>query len=209
MLPVDIGKITDRGVHLGSEPDEALSQETAEGGYPPERPWWTRWPALALLPVLLVQAFLSLRLTHANTAFQDEAAYIWAGHREWAHLLHGAPVPHFAAYFSGAPVIYPPIGALAESVGGLAAARTCPCSSCSGPPPCCGPRHIPAVRAAGRVLRRGAVRGRARRCTWGRSPPTTPWRCSLWRWPPGAWSGPGTAVTPGWLLARRGRAGGG
>ena len=29
----------------------------------------------------------------------------------------------FSAYFSGSPVIYPPLGALADSAGGLAAAR--------------------------------------------------------------------------------------
>ena len=78
------------------------------------------WPLLA---VLVVQAVLSLRLVRADTAFEDEAAYLWAGHLEWAHLLHGIPLPHFPSYFSGAPVIYPPIGALADSVGGLTAAR--------------------------------------------------------------------------------------
>jgi hypothetical protein len=73
--------------------------------------------------VLVVQAVLSLRLVRADTAFQDEALYLWAGHREWAHWLHGAPVPPFPAYFSGAPVIYPPLGALADHAGGLAGAR--------------------------------------------------------------------------------------
>jgi hypothetical protein len=81
-------------------------------------PAW--WPLLA---VLAAQAILSLRLMRANTAFQDEALYLWAGHREWAHWLHSVPVPPFPIYFSGAPVIYPPIGALADSVGGLYAAR--------------------------------------------------------------------------------------
>ena len=81
-------------------------------------PAW--WP---LVVVLAVQAVLSLRLVRANTAFQDEALYLWAGHRELAHWLHGAPLPPFPAYFSGAPVIYPPVGALADSVGGLAGAR--------------------------------------------------------------------------------------
>jgi 4-amino-4-deoxy-L-arabinose transferase-like glycosyltransferase len=81
-------------------------------------PRW--WPLAA---VLLVQALLSIRLVRANTAFMDEAAYLWAGHLQWAHWLHGASVPPFSAYFSGAPVIYPPIGALADSVGGLAATR--------------------------------------------------------------------------------------
>jgi dolichyl-phosphate-mannose-protein mannosyltransferase len=80
-----------------------------------------RW--LPLIAVLVVQAALSLRLVGADTAFEDEATYLWAGHLEWAHWLHGTPIPNFPAYFSGAPFIYPPIGALADSIGGLAAAR--------------------------------------------------------------------------------------
>jgi hypothetical protein len=78
------------------------------------------WPLLA---VLLVQAALSLRLAWSNTAFQDEALYLRAGHLEWARWLHNTPIPNFPAYFSGAPVLYPPLGALADSVGGLTAAR--------------------------------------------------------------------------------------
>jgi Dolichyl-phosphate-mannose-protein mannosyltransferase len=66
---------------------------------------------------------LSVRLVWSDTAFQDEALYLWAGHLEWAHWLHGAPVPPFPAYFSGAPVLYPPLGAVADSAGGLAGAR--------------------------------------------------------------------------------------
>ena len=66
------------------------------------------WPLLA---VLAVQAALSLRLLRADTANQGEAAYLHAGHLEWTHWLHGAPIPPFASYFSGAPVIYPPVGA--------------------------------------------------------------------------------------------------
>ena len=76
-----------------------------------------------LVVVLAVQAVLSVRLVRADTAFEDEATYLWAGHLEWAHWLHGVPVPPFASYFSGAPVVYPPVGALADSVGGLAGAR--------------------------------------------------------------------------------------
>jgi 4-amino-4-deoxy-L-arabinose transferase-like glycosyltransferase len=79
-----------------------------------------RWPLLA---VLAVQAVLSLRLIWSNTAFQDEALYLRAGHLEWSQWLHHAPIPDFPAYFSGAPVLYPPLGALADSLGGLAAAR--------------------------------------------------------------------------------------
>jgi hypothetical protein len=85
--------------------------------------WGGAWGWWLLVLVLAVQAGLTLRLVRADTAFEDEAAYLWAGHLEWAHWLHGMPVPHFAAYFSGAPVLYPPIGALADSVGGLAGAR--------------------------------------------------------------------------------------
>jgi len=102
-------------------------QGAGPGGRKPlaERPGWGQriaaaWP---LLVVLAVQAALSVRLLHADTAFQDEALYLWAGHLQWAHWLHGTPTPPFPYYFSGAPVIYPPLGALADSIGGLAAAR--------------------------------------------------------------------------------------
>jgi hypothetical protein len=78
------------------------------------------WPLLA---VLAVQVVLSLWLVHADTAFEDEATYLWAGHLEWAHWLHGTPLPPLSAYFSGAPVLYPPLGALADSIGGLTGAR--------------------------------------------------------------------------------------
>jgi len=87
--------------------------------------FWARllggpWP---LLCILAIQAALSLQLVWANTAFGDEALYLWAGHLEIAHWLHGTPIPAFPTYFSGAPVLYPPIGAMADSLGGLAAAR--------------------------------------------------------------------------------------
>jgi len=78
------------------------------------------WPLFA---VLAIQAVLSLRLVWSNTAFQDEALYLWAGHLEIAHWLHGTSIPALPTYFSGAPVIYPPLAALADSIGGLAAAR--------------------------------------------------------------------------------------
>jgi Dolichyl-phosphate-mannose-protein mannosyltransferase len=97
----------------------AGTHRAAKAGW--QMPRW--WPAIALPAVLAVQAVLTLRLLNADTAFQDEALYLWAGHREWAHLLHGASLPPFPAYFSGAPVLYPPVGALADSIGGLVAAR--------------------------------------------------------------------------------------
>jgi hypothetical protein len=82
-----------------------------------------RFTVPMLLVILVIQAVLSLRLVRANTAFQDEALYLWAGHLELAHWLHGTPVPPFAVYFSGSPVIYPPLGALADGIGGLVLAR--------------------------------------------------------------------------------------
>src|SRR5215472_11488476 len=101
-----------------SRPRGSRRAETRAG-----RGWQAAGSILPLLIVLAVQAALSVRLVWADTAFQDEATYLWAGHLEWAHWLHGTPIPPFPTYFSGAPVIYPPLGALADSLGGLAGAR--------------------------------------------------------------------------------------
>jgi hypothetical protein len=78
---------------------------------------------LGLYCVLTVQAVLSLRLIWSNTAFLDEATYLFVGHVELAHLQTGSPVPDYPTYLSGAPVIYPPLAALANDLGGLAVAR--------------------------------------------------------------------------------------
>jgi len=78
---------------------------------------------LPLTLTLIVQAALSLRLMWSNTAFPDEGLYLWSGRLEWAHWLHGMAIPNFPTYFSGAPVVYPPLGAMAAALGGLAAAR--------------------------------------------------------------------------------------
>src|SRR6202012_646097 len=78
------------------------------------------WP---ILIVLFVQAWLAHKLLRANSAFSDEALYLWGGHLEWAHWVDGAKIPVFPAYFSGSPVVYPPLGALADSFGGLLGAR--------------------------------------------------------------------------------------
>ncbi len=83
------------------------------------RKWISRG---VLLAILLMQAVLSLRLH--NAAFEDEAQYLYAGRLEILHLFHHQPLPlNFAAYFSGAPVLYPVAGAWADSIGGLATAR--------------------------------------------------------------------------------------
>jgi hypothetical protein len=66
---------------------------------------------------------LSLKLVWSNSAYIDEATYLWAGHLEIAHWLHSNPIPLFQTWFSGAPVFYPPLAALADHVGGLTGAR--------------------------------------------------------------------------------------
>ena len=83
----------------------------------PVRAWYP------LAAICAVQAALSLTLVWSNTAFGDEAQYLWAGRVEWAHWLHGTPVPPYLSRLSGSPLIYPPLGALADSAGGLAGAR--------------------------------------------------------------------------------------
>lgn len=131
--PWDAGDTPD-GMRAGAAVrtgDEFLPEEEEEAGprrprqAPRQRPPRLRrlagqWP---LVLILAGQAALSLRLTGANTAYMDEALYLWAGHQEWAHWLHGALIQNFPSYFSGAPVIYPPLGALADTAGGLHAAR--------------------------------------------------------------------------------------
>jgi len=77
---------------------------------------------LVLLAILILQAALSLRLR--NTAFEDEATYLYAGHMELQHLLHGAALQgSYSSYFSGAPVLYPVAAAFLDQIGGLALAR--------------------------------------------------------------------------------------
>lgn len=83
---------------------------------------WRRvpWP---LVVVLAVQAALSVSIVADKTAFGDEALYLSAGHLDWSHWLRGTQIPDYQTWFSGAPVIYPPVGAIADSLGGLTGAR--------------------------------------------------------------------------------------
>jgi len=109
-----------------AEPSALASPPAAEtvASHQQARPVWSSVPSVwPLAAILICQAILSARLLHADTAFQDEATYIWAGHLQWSSWLHGNQIPPFSAYFSGAPVIYPPLAALADNLGGLAAAR--------------------------------------------------------------------------------------
>jgi hypothetical protein len=157
------------------------------------------WPLVA---ILAVQMIISLRLVGANTAFQDEALYLWAGHLEWAHVLHGTPIPPFSSFFSGAPVIYPPLAALADTIGGLAGARVLSLVFMLGSTTLLWAiadrlfgRRAAFFAAALFAVLGPSLPSSARRCSWGRSPPTTPWRCSCSRWPRGWWYGQATART--------------
>jgi hypothetical protein len=74
--------------------------------------------------IIALQALLSLALIWSNTAYIDEADYLWVGRLALRSWLHGIPWPGSSSFtLSGSPVIYPPIGALIDDVGGLAGAR--------------------------------------------------------------------------------------
>jgi putative flippase GtrA len=78
------------------------------------------WPLFA---ILAVQALFALRLIWVNSAYTDEALYIYSGSQELNHWVHGTVVQDYQNYFSGSPAVYPPLAAIANSVGGLVAAR--------------------------------------------------------------------------------------
>jgi Dolichyl-phosphate-mannose-protein mannosyltransferase len=122
VLDPPVGPIAPATVAPGRAPEPGKQEDQPQAAAR-NRLDFVNVPVMSLLAILTVQAVLSLRLVWSNTAFTDEALYLWAGHLEWAHWLHGTPIPRFPTYFSGAPVIYPPIGAIADSLGGLAAAR--------------------------------------------------------------------------------------
>ena len=85
-------------------------------------PGWLLHPLTA---VMAVQAVCSLGLIWSNTAFGDEADYLWLGHLVISHWLHGTSwaQAYGQSTLSGSPVIYPPLGAAADALGGLAGAR--------------------------------------------------------------------------------------
>ncbi|MFH9673768.1 glycosyltransferase family 39 protein [Streptomyces sp. NPDC017405] len=102
------------GYHVPETPEVGWDMAASR-----RRAWVSR---AVLLCVLAVQAVLSLRLS--NTAFQDEALYLAAGHAELQHLLHGTPLPlDYGAYFSGSPQLYPVLAAVADDALGLTGAR--------------------------------------------------------------------------------------
>ena len=84
-------------------------------------PRWLRSGRWVLACIIGAKVIGSLRLR--NSAFQDEALYLWAGRQITSHLQHGTPLyGNFSSYFSGSPGIYPVVASLADSVAGVAGA---------------------------------------------------------------------------------------
>jgi hypothetical protein len=80
----------------------------------------SRW---IIAVILLVQAMLSIRLLTANTTFPDEGLYLFTGFLQVSHQIPLTQLTGLATWFSGSPEIYPPTGALAAHLGGVAGAR--------------------------------------------------------------------------------------
>src|SRR5581483_5318423 len=121
-----------------THPGDNAADDAQTPSAPTRQMWragWTRWERFAVTPigaraagllplfaVLVAQVALAYRLQ--NTAFEDEALYVYAGHREWALLLHGTPTyDNYASYFSGLPFLYPIAAAGFDYLGGLEAVR--------------------------------------------------------------------------------------
>lgn len=82
---------------------------------------WRSALPLTLFVVLLIQSVASLSLH--NTAYRDEALYLWAGH-QLIHQWQGGPqTDDLSRFFSGLPYIYPVLGGWLDMIGGLEFAR--------------------------------------------------------------------------------------
>src|SRR4051794_21879528 len=86
-------------------------------------PWAPGSPRTILIGIFVIQALLSLRLS--NSAYRDEALDLWVGHSElntWFRNI--APMDDaILTHFTGSPYLYPPYGALMDSIAGLSTAR--------------------------------------------------------------------------------------
>lgn len=81
------------------------------------------WSLMPLACILALQASAALITLH-NTAFQDEALYLYAGRQIMTSLRGGPPVENpFASYLSGNPYFYPLLGSVFDAWGGVEAAR--------------------------------------------------------------------------------------
>ena len=103
-------------IRVGEPRDEAVPSDRIVEFYERQR------VHVPLLFVLVAQSCIALTLN--NSAFIDEGCYLFAGHSEWSALFGGpTPPTDYPTYFSGSPYLYPLLGAIANSLGGLGAAR--------------------------------------------------------------------------------------
>jgi len=84
-----------------------------------------------LVAILLSQGIVSLSLR--NTAFQDEALYLYAGRQIFSMLMGGPPVvAGYETYFTGLPYLYRCLGGcLIASVAWSWPARSAAPACCS------------------------------------------------------------------------------
>ncbi|WP_227497349.1 hypothetical protein [Planctomonas psychrotolerans] len=88
----------------------------------PARPTRAVRAVHGVLAILLLQ--LVGMLTLRNSPFQDEALYMYVGHRYLDRLLDGDALPEaFSSYLSGLPYFYPVIGGVLDRAGGIEFAR--------------------------------------------------------------------------------------
>jgi hypothetical protein len=148
-----------------------------------------------LAGILAVQTLLTLRLQ--NTAFDDEALYLYAGHLQLDAIAKGGPLrPEFTDYFSGSPLLYPPAAAALDSAFGLSGARALSLAFMLGATILVyALSRLLFDEMAGSAPRRCSAR-RSRPCSSDTSPPTTPPLCSCWPWPPGWRSGAADVPAP-------------
>lgn len=78
---------------------------------------------VVLPSVWALQALVSLILMR-NTAFQDEALYLYAGRQLFEQMIGGPHVTQpYATYFSGYPYLYPILAGILDKIGGIELAR--------------------------------------------------------------------------------------
>lgn len=80
-------------------------------------------PLIAVIVILLLQTLLSMSLQ--NSAFQDEALYVYAGREYFEEFFLGGEhvIEPYGLYFSGLPTFYPLIAGALDVVAGIEGAR--------------------------------------------------------------------------------------